>query len=278
MEKTIEYQLQGFLATPPLWKNKEIYQLKQFNLEKIPVRKKIFPAETTSICFSKNYIMGKRMESMFHLLIHHSHRYKVLKNNLQVISNKITVGELDFLLEDNFKDHKIHVEMVYKFYLYDPSLNGELDPWIGPNRKDTLVQKLQKLKEKQLPLLYNPATAKVLENLNLSPSYFRQEVCFKANLFVPKKLLGKTFPCVNNICIAGYWINLLDFTEEEYSKFYYFAPKKPDWPILPQNNEEWVSYQEIKQQILLLFEQKKSPLIWMRKKPDVFERLFIVWW
>jgi len=57
----------------------------------------------------------------------------------------------------------IHLEIIYKFYLYDPSIGlTQLDHWIGPNRRDSLVKKLTKLKQKQLPLLYHPLITQLL--------------------------------------------------------------------------------------------------------------------
>jgi len=62
------------------------------------------------------------------------------------------VGELDCLI---LRDKKpIHLEVIYKFYLYDASVGDtEIAHFIGPNRKDSLIEKLTKLQEKQLPIL-----------------------------------------------------------------------------------------------------------------------------
>ena len=44
----------------------------------------------------------------------------------------------------------IHLEIVYKFYLYDNTIGtSEIDHWIGPNRNDSLREKLEKLKSKR---------------------------------------------------------------------------------------------------------------------------------
>ena len=62
---------------------------------------------------------------------------------VKIIVDKITIGEIDCLIE--YLNKYIHLEIVYKFYLYDEHINtGELDHWIGPNRKDSLVFKLNK--------------------------------------------------------------------------------------------------------------------------------------
>ncbi len=69
---------------------------------------------------------------------------EIIGQNIQVIENKITISELDCLILDNHKP--VHIEIVYKFYLYDESLTGnEIDKWIGPNRNDSLKHKITKL-------------------------------------------------------------------------------------------------------------------------------------
>ena len=52
--------------------------------------------------------------------------------NIQIYRDKITIGELDFLVTSNTEWY--HLEVVYKFYLYDDSVGeSKLDHWIGPN-------------------------------------------------------------------------------------------------------------------------------------------------
>jgi hypothetical protein len=47
-----------------------------------------------------------------------------LYENIQVIEDKKTIGEIDFLLKKNTKQ-VIHMELAYKFYLFDPSISSE---------------------------------------------------------------------------------------------------------------------------------------------------------
>src|SRR5690606_18617666 len=98
------------------------------------------------------------------------------------------------------------------------SIEAEINKWIGPNRKDILPQKIRKLQEKQLPLLYHKATTRVLSDLNINCNEVKQLVCFKANLFVPLNMEGKPFPLINNSCISGYWIKCTEFKEKIFSR------------------------------------------------------------
>lgn len=278
MKERLTRQLEGFFHTPLMWKEKEVFGLCQF---RIPTP--FLPCSDTSIeskipSIKSNFVLGKRMESFLELQLKHTEEYKLLNANIQIHREKITLGELDFLIKDLLQDQVIHLEMVYKFYVYDPALEGELEGWIGPNRKDTFLQKAEKIKSRQFPLLYEPETCKFLHDRGLNPTSIVQKVCFKANLFVPLKHLNKKFEIINKECITGYWLHLEEFSSGIYSSFSFFAPRKQDWPVNPKYNEDWISYSEILKEIKTLFESRRSPLIWMKRNETCFERFFVVWW
>lgn len=277
MKKRLELQFQGFLDTPPLWFKNELFKLQQFEFPLASLlSKETILAGSPSLL--TNFVLGKRSERFFELALTHSEGFQVIAQNIQIQREKITLGEIDFLIEDSIGNRQLHVELVCKFYVYDPSFDRELDRWIGPNRKDSLLQKIEKLKQKQLPLLYKPETESYLSELNLPSEKFQQEVCFKANLFIPKNLKDKEFEHINNQCILGFWVHFEEFTETDYGKFQFLAPKKQDWFIDPKNGEDWVSYTEIKENISEFMLHKRSPLIWIRKNKEEFELLFVVWW
>lgn len=276
MQNRVAKQFEGFLNTPALWKN-YFQEIQQFQLPQIndPLQK---PIAEDLPSLSTNFVMGKRVERFFEWIIRQNQGYKLLTENMQISRNKITLGELDFLLKDLINQQVYHVEMVYKFYVYDPSFTAEKQRWIGPNRKDTLLQKTKKLKEKQFPLLFKPETKELLSSLNLNAEEVLQQSCFKANLFVPGELQNKQFSEINGDCIAGIWLHFKEFKTSNYESFQYYAPKKQDWPVLPQHGETWFSHSEIIQQIEILYEKKKAPLIWVKKPGNNYERLFVVWW
>lgn len=277
MKNRLSRQLQGFVGTPPLWKNQDMFGLKQFEFPKYSLPEAI-NLQKALPDLATNYVLGKRMERFFEFLLNFSPNIKVLKSNIQIQQEKITLGEIDFLAEDIFLNQQYHIELVYKFYVYDPSYENELERWIGPNRKDSLLQKIEKLKQRQLPILFNPETKKVLSLLDLKAEELTQSVCFKANLFIPKGIQLALPKQLNQNCIAGYWLHFEEFTSEGYSGYNYFIPNKQDWPVQPEFSEKWISYSEIKKDILLQHQKKKSPLVWIRKNNGEFERIFIVWW
>ena len=123
-------------------------------------------------------------------------------------------------------EQPIHLEIIYKFYLYDATNNKakKLDAWVGPNRSDALVYKLKKLKEKQLPLLYHPITIEILNHYNLDINIMRQKVCFKAQLFLPYHHKNIDIAPLNSNCVNGWHLSFTHINELENFEFY--IPKK----------------------------------------------------
>jgi len=266
--KEIQLQYEGYLKTPLLWKDKASFGLSQFEI--LPENTKQYTS------FKKPEIrLGKRVEQFvfFHFLQDKS--IKLLAKNIQIQNGKTTVGEIDCLFTKNEKP--IHVEIIYKFYLYDQSVgNTEAEHWIGPNRRDSLFQKLTKLKEKQLPLLFNPHTKQYLNSLNLKAEKILQKIIFKAQLFVPLVDFKYYFPIVNNNCIQGFYIRFHELSKYKNCKFY--IPSKVNWLREIQNNIRWLTISKFEEKIQLFLTVKSSPLCWLKKPNGETHKFFIVWW
>ncbi|MDT0294699.1 DUF1853 family protein [Mesonia ostreae] len=225
-------------------------------------------------------VLGKRAERFFKFTIKESTRYKMKAQNLQVIYEKKTLGEFDFFVEDLQERSLLHIELVYKFYLFDPSVSKEeeLKCWIGPNRKDSFLRKIHHLKTHQLPLVFRKESEDILHQQQMNPRKLKQKVCFKANLFVPKTFKKTTYELINPSAIVGYWMHRDEFTKEEFGEGSYFSPQKKDWPVDPKHQEEWKAYDNILQEIEYLFKHQKAAFIWRKKTDNSFERFFVVWW
>lgn len=266
-------QYLGFMETPSLFIDDAITGYPCFELysdNNIPIFGDRVPP---------NLMLGKRAELFFEDAVKQSTRYELLAKNLQIQKEKLTIGELDFLIENRYTKEHLHVELVYKFYLYDPNLGKEeLNRWIGPNRNDSLLQKLKKLKNKQFPLLLSEEAKKLLNSRELEVSKMKQRLCFKAQLFVPLELVGKQIPKINNECITGHWISADEFTAEKYGDLKFFVPEKQDWFIEPTKQTEWLSYKETTERFNPQLKAGKSPLVWMNGADDSFAKLFLVWW
>jgi hypothetical protein len=242
------------------------------------------PNETTlnhwKNTISPRLVLGKRVEHFMSSYLELHSPYKVLAQNIQIFNKKTTIGELDFVIQHTDTQQIIHLEQVYKFYLYVP--NATLyhdDPWIGPNYKDSFRLKMDKLTQKQFPLLYKEETKKALEDLQLDYSKIQQQLSFKAALFLPFNMITNSFKTVNNKSIEGLWMRLEDFENNTlFRDTQFFIPEKQDWGVHPKHNSTWFSYASILTQIQSSLAQKRAPLCWLKTTSKEYQKLFVVWW
>ncbi len=266
--KEIQLQYEGFLNTPLLWENKEVYELQQFELSNLKT------ASFDSV-LQKSQRLGKRVESFLSHQLRQDASIKILVENVQIQNKKVTVGELDCIL----KQHKtpIHLEVIYKFYLYDASVGKtELEHWIGPNRRDSLVAKLSKLKDKQLPLLYNSFTKPLLTKLNLQAETIKQQVHFKAQLFIPYQTKNIEVKPLNSKCIKGFYIHFNELQQFKTCKFH--IPSKLNWLLKIQLQTKWQNFEQFLKIIEVFISQKSAPLCWLKYPNGETEKFFVVWW
>ncbi len=273
MNKT-QLQHQGFLETESIFLtenpflNQPLFQCKKNNN---PI--------SLDLVVKENLMLGKRAESFFKQELIDSDAYNFLAENIQIFKNKITIGELDFIIQEKETKNILHVELTYKFYLYDPQLKQpEIEKWIGPNRKDTLSLKIKKLNEHQFPLLHTKEAKQVLENIIPTLQNTQQKTCFKAQLFVPHSLMGSEFPFINPKTIRGTYSSLDAFLENNLGSYKFYIPRKQDWLISPKNNTTWFSFNSIEKELSEKLAKQKSPLVWIQKDDNTFESIFIVWW
>ncbi len=273
---SIKHQYAGFIQSQTLWEELPLFDLNSFQFQPTHTQKSFDLLNNLTI--SENEVLGKRIERFFELFLNQSSDYTIILKNQQIFADKITIGELDFILKSVSNNCIIHVELVCKFYVYDPKINSELERWIGPNRKDSFLEKIDKLIHKQFPLLYREESEFVLQKNNLNHHNITQQVCFLGNLFVPHFDKKRTYPIVNNACIIGTWVSYKDFLYESFNSYTFYLPLKKDWISTPIKELDWKSFHEIMPDISNSLKNKKSPLLWLKNKEDFFSKLFIVWW
>ena len=262
---TTQQRFEGFLNTPVLWKDSEVCSLTQFKIEQ----------ELLSFnqVIDSNQRLGKYVERFVSFQIANTEGISLIAENIQISKDKITLGELDFLINKNGKP--IHLEVIYKFYLYNPTLKG-LDCLIGPNKKDSLVEKLNKLREKQLPLLYSKECEKYLKSISLQNADISQQVYFKAQLFVPLGMQTSIDVNINTDCIIGFYCTPLELTTFKNAKFY--IPSKKNWLIIPHTNVAWMGYEKYLEQSKNYLDRQFSPMCWMKTNKGELKKFFLIWW
>lgn len=220
--------------------------------------------------------LGHVAEKLFFNLLKQEKENKAICTNLQVIKDKITLGELDALIYDDTTLE--HIEFCYKFYLHDINPNqSKFMNWIGPNRRDALHLKVDKLKNKQLPLLYSDEAKAELNKLipNFEQLEIQQYVSFKAQLFVH----------LND------WNNAIEYEVGTPDGFYiyfdelnrlkgsfYIPSKKHEWLLSPDSNVNWVSKEKFIMAINKYYEKDSNPLCWYKTEKDELNKIFVVNW
>jgi len=258
---------QAFCKTHLLWKRADINNLKQFE---IPIDYSSFFLRK----LQKQLRLGQLAEQFVFNQLETCESTELLAENIQIQKNKRTLGELDtLLLADTLP---MHLEIVYKFYVYDDTLGDtEIERWIGPNRKDSLTEKLTKLQEKQLPLLYSQDCKLTLNALELDHINFEQQVLFKAQLFVPYQK-SVNFENVNEDCVYGFYITIAQL--QLFKNYQFYIPSKLDWFLVPHENVDWLAYSNFRRESQAFLDNKQSPLFWMKSDTGELVKGFLVWW
>ncbi|MEP1488357.1 MAG: DUF1853 family protein [Algibacter sp.] len=265
--KNIQLQYQGYLNTPLLWKHHEVMDLKPFEIINKPINH-------FNETLPDNLRLGKRVERFVSAELQQHENITILLENVQVQNQKLTLGEIDCILE--WDGVPIHLEIIYKFYLYDPKVgHSEIEHWIGPNRNDNLLKKLTKLKDRQLPLIYNAYTKPILDRMHLNVDTILQRVCFKAQLFTPYHTEAD-FDLLNKDCLKGFYIHVSQINLFTDCKFY--IPNKTDWLKEVQSHVNWMTFDVFEKEITLITNEKSAPLCWIKHPNGTLQKFFVVWW
>ena len=269
MDLKTKLRYQGYSATPLLWEGKRLPPFEQTSLAKHT------DSLDEAIVFT-NKRLGKLVEEFVFFQVKHQPTVTWISDNLQIQDSNRTVGEIDALY---FHDgHPRHLEISYKFYLYDTlqSYNDPLAYWIGPNRKDTLFYKLEKIRNKQFPLLHSDFTKPYLDKFKLDPEKIKQELCFKAQLFLPYHKMDMDTSPLSSDCIAGFYISIREV--EQFESFEFYVPVKLDWLIIPHQEVNWLSYSAALEIIKSHIANQRSPLVWIKQGDGTINKCFIVFW
>ncbi|GAB5418915.1 MAG: hypothetical protein Crog4KO_01040 [Crocinitomicaceae bacterium] len=256
----------GYLATPFLWKG-TLNGMKQFAVDD-------FPTPSLQKLGKPNMRLGQLAEHFAFDYWAQTPELTLFAQNLQIQGENETLGEIDAILQ--YRESYYHIEMAFKVYLYDDQIGTKsLEHWIGPNRKDSLVDKLNRTKTHQLPLLHRQETKRALHEIidPLEPIHSR--VWLKALLFVPHSR-NVDVSLLNPDCVAGFYVSREEFTE--FADYKYYLPSKQEWMMLPHTSVEWLDLEAITKEVDVLHERQFSPMIWLKNGKGELQRMFVVWY
>ncbi|UII79655.1 DUF1853 family protein [Flagellimonas sp. CMM7] len=261
----------GFYHTPPLWTNEQ-FGIQQFEFPPL----QLGDFESNSI--NERLRLGHQMESVFEQLISFSEDWEIIAKNALVDRNRIRLGELDFIARNSETNQVYHIELAYKFYIVNPTISEPIHRLMGPNKRDMFFTKLDKLKEKQFPLLYAPELNDTLQKLQVKPYAVKQQACFKSQLFIPFEDTSVPIRPLNKNCVEGKWIRFNDFNSERFTASEYYIPFKREWVITPSLNRKYVTHYLTLLEVNLRMLKESAPMLWMKKSDGTVEKLFVVWW
>lgn len=165
-----------------------------------------------SIDIQRDRRLGRYFETLlaFWLQSPANTRYRLIAQNLPIRREGITLGELDYLVEDTQTHELQHWEVAVKFYLgVRPS--QQLSHWIGPGQKDRLDRKLSHLQQHQLALPQTEAAQATLTALGLPVP---KPVCLlKGCLFYPYDATRSDWAptAASTDHLSGWWQSSTDF-------------------------------------------------------------------
>lgn len=257
---------EGFLDTPSLCLE-PLEGIDPFYLPKIPT-----PALHNHDLHPRR--LGHLAEIFTEELLSNYEAIDLVARNIQIEGAERTLGEIDFLIR--CMDRLYHLEIAYKIYLYDPA-HGEtpLEHWIGPNRKDTLINKLNKLKNHQLPLSQTEEAQLLFTEIKSPEEEIRAQAWVKAQLFLPYRHVVDVAP-LNEACVAGYYLSWKQFEALHSHSFY--LPSKFEWMAHPYTKLRWESHETVTETIKQQLDDQYSPMIWSKSPEGELQKLFVVWW
>jgi uncharacterized protein len=264
-------QIQGFISTPKLWDGK-LLGVEQFEFPSINMH------DFQPKPIPQNIRLGHQVEYIFHQLIAYSEQYEILLFNQPIKNENRTLGEIDFILKDTKENALLHIELTYKFYLIDDSKPNPIYQLIGPNKKDSFIEKINKIKNHQFKLLHKEETYNLLNNKLIDINKITSKVCFKGQLFIPFHKKKYSIEPFTKHSIYGFWITKIDFKSVYFLDFVYFIPTKKEWLVAPHNQVNWKNYDAIIIDISSLHSNFQSPMIWLKNSCNQIEKAFIVWW
>lgn len=138
--------------------------------------------------------LGLYHEKLWQLLLSSAPGTRLLANNLPIIENRRTLGELDLLYSCRDSGLPIHLELTAKYFLGLPEGPGAADDharWVGPGCRDSLAMKSTHLTQHQLPIAHTPQAQVVLSDYlgMCPPGRLSQRLATPGVLFYP--LTGK---------------------------------------------------------------------------------------
>ena len=147
--------------------------------------------------------------------------FRLIANNIQLFENKITKGEIDFLVRDRLTSEVIQIELATKFYI---SHKGQ---FIGPNAKDNLEKKYNRLVHHQLLKETPEDILRITGNQKISAAKFLVKgiIFYPYDSFIVEDFKYPTY--LNRNHQKGWHLCFSEFLLYDFSTLHYIP--KSEW-------------------------------------------------
>lgn len=155
-------------------------------------------------------LLGAYFEQLLGLWLDHLPETRLLARNLIVTEPGRRIGEFDLLFRDRSRDETVHWEVAVKFYLRHGQGGWR---WLGPNPRDSLRRKLDKVFSRQLQLPQHPRARQLLQQ-RFGVNEVQSRALIKGYLFYPLdsdwRHPSATPPGVSRDHLKGWWCRQTD--------------------------------------------------------------------
>ncbi len=216
-------------------------------------------------------LLGLYFESLLAFWIKHLPDTELLAQNLVVGQPGLQMGEFDLLFKDCTCDQIIHWEMAVKFYLRYGATDYQ---WLGPNPRDSLQRKLNKVFNQQLRLSEH-AQAQQLLQAQFGQNQVVSQAFIKGYLFYPYAgdwQTSKDIPAaVSPQHLRGWWCRhdaLAARLNQKDSARCWLLPPRLEWlaPVVVMGNQELMDDDALLKHLVTYFAEHYQALMLVELK------------
>jgi len=176
--------------------------------------------------------LGHYFERLYETMLRDLLGWEILLKNQPVRRNGITLGELDFIVHNLADDTVEHHEIAVKFYLgFADGGTGE-SRWYGPNARDRLDLKSQRLIHHQSQLTMKSETRHLLESFGITDA-IRPRTFMPGYLFYPHDNPMSAPPGPARGHLQGHWIYADELacgdSRDSLNTDFWIPLNKPHW-------------------------------------------------
>lgn len=182
--------------------------------------------------------LGVHFEDLFELHLKTFPQISNLKSHIQIIENKKTLGEADFLV---CKDGAWqHIEVAIKFYLRAGS-SGQMSDYLGPSLTDSLDRKITHIENSQLKLLESEPAKRTLQRLGVDSPVESYAQIFGWLFYHVSDNQSNIPDNIHPQHPRGRWLcfnELAGFLDDYPETIRFLIPSRSEWLISPSHIHE----------------------------------------